>query len=107
MNVPGSFELIFGASLIAGTTDVDAIITLGSVVKGETKHFDFICQGISNGISQLNISSDIPIIFGLLTDDNMQQAIDRSGGKLGNKGCECAIAAIKMASMNQILKAEE
>ena len=107
MNVPGSFELTFGASLIAATTDVDAIITLGSVVKGETKHFDFICQGISNGISQLNISSDIPVIFGLLTDDNMQQAIDRSGGKLGNKGCECAIAAIKMASMNQILKADE
>jgi 6,7-dimethyl-8-ribityllumazine synthase len=107
MNVPGSFELTFGASLITNTTDVDAIITLGSVVKGETKHFDFICQGISNGISQLNISSDIPVIFGLLTDDNMQQAIDRSGGKLGNKGCECAIAAIKMASMNQILKADE
>lgn len=107
MNVPGSFELTFGASLIADTTDVDAIITLGSVVQGETKHFDFICQGISNGISQLNISLDIPVIFGLLTDDNMQQAIDRSGGKLGNKGCECAIAAIKMASMNQILKAEE
>jgi 6,7-dimethyl-8-ribityllumazine synthase len=106
MNVPGSFELTFGASLIADTTDVDAIITLGSVVQGETKHFDFICQGISYGISQLNVSLDIPVIFGLLTDNSMQQAIDRSGGKLGNKGSECAIAAIKMASMNQILKSE-
>jgi 6,7-dimethyl-8-ribityllumazine synthase len=106
INVPGSFELTFGASLIADTTDVDAIITLGSVVQGETKHFDFICQGVSYGISQLNISLDIPVIFGLLTDNTMQQAIDRSGGKLGNKGSECAIAAIKMASMNQILKSE-
>jgi 6,7-dimethyl-8-ribityllumazine synthase len=106
MNVPGSFELTFGASLIADTTDVDAIITLGSVVQGETKHFDFICQGVSYGISQLNVSLDIPVIFGLLTDNSMQQAIDRSGGKLGNKGSECAIAAIKMASMNQILKSE-
>lgn len=106
INVPGSFELTFGASLIADTTDVDAIITLGSVVQGETKHFDFICQGVSYGISQLNVSLDIPVIFGLLTDNSMQQAIDRSGGKLGNKGSECAIAAIKMASMNQILKSE-
>lgn len=106
MNVPGSFELTYGASLLAETTDVDAIITLGSVVKGETKHFDFICQGVSNGISQLNISSDIPIIFGLLTDNTIQQAIDRSGGKLGNKGIDCAIAAIKMASMNQLLKSD-
>lgn len=106
MNVPGSFELTYGASLLAETTDLDAIITLGSVVKGETKHFDFICQGVSNGISQLNISSDIPIIFGLLTDNTIQQAIDRSGGKLGNKGIDCAIAAIKMASMNQLLKSD-
>ena len=106
INVPGSFELTFGASLIADTTDVDAIIILGSVVQGETKHFDFICQGVSHGISQLNVTLDIPVIFGLLTDNTMQQAIDRSGGKLGNKGSECAIAAIKMASMNQILKSE-
>ena len=106
MNVPGSFELIFGASVLGETTDVDAIITLGSVIQGETKHFDFVCQGVSNGIAQLNITLDIPVIFGLLTDNNLQQAIDRSGGKLGNKGIECAIAAIKMASINQILRAE-
>ena len=106
MNVPGSFELTFGASVLGETTNVDAIITLGSVIQGETKHFDFVCQGVSNGITQLNIALDIPVIFGLLTDNTLQQAIDRSGGKLGNKGIECAIAAIKMASINQILRAE-
>ena len=106
MNVPGSFELTFGASVLGETTDVDAIITLGSVIQGETKHFDFVCQGVSNGITQLNITLDIPVIFGLLTDNTLQQAIDRSGGKLGNKGIECAIAAIKMASINQILRTE-
>ena len=106
MNVPGSFELTFGASVLGETTDVDAIITLGSVIQGETKHFDFVCQGVSNGITQLNIALDIPVIFGLLTDNTLQQAIDRSGGKLGNKGIDCAIAAIKMASINQILRAE-
>lgn len=107
INVPGSFELTYGANLLAETTDVDGIITLGSVIQGETKHFDFVCQGISNGITQLNIDLDIPVIFGVLTDNTMQQAIDRSGGKLGNKGVECAIAAIKMASINQILRAED
>lgn len=104
INVPGSFELTFGASMLAKTTNVDAIIVLGSVIQGETKHFDFVCQGVSNGITQLNIDLDIPVIFGVLTDNTMQQAIDRSGGALGNKGVECAIAAIKMASTNQILR---
>jgi 6,7-dimethyl-8-ribityllumazine synthase len=107
INVPGSFELTFGASMLAETTNVDAIITLGSVIQGETKHFDFVCQGVSNGITQLNISLDIPVIFGVLTDNTMQQAIDRSGGAMGNKGVECAIAAIKMASINQILRSED
>ncbi len=106
INVPGSFELTSGASILGGTTNVDAIITLGSVIQGETKHFDFVCQGVSNGITQLNITLDIPVIFGLLTDNTLQQAIDRSGGRLGNKGIECAIAAIKMASINQVLRAE-
>ena len=106
INVPGSFELTFGASLLGETRDLNAIITLGSVIQGETKHFDFVCQGVSNGITQLNIKLKIPVIFGLLTDNNLQQAIDRSGGKLGNKGIECAIAAIKMASVNEILRAE-
>ena len=106
MNVPGSFELTYGASLLADTTNLDAIITLGSVIQGETKHFDFICQAVSNGITQLNIKLNIPIIIGILTDNTSQQAKDRSGGKHGNKGIECAIAAIKMASLNQILRSE-
>ena len=107
INVPGSFELTFGASMLAETTNVDAIITLGSVIQGETRHFDFVCQGVSYGITRLNTTLEIPVIFGVLTDNTMQQAIDRSGGKLGNKGVECAIAAIKMGSINQILRAED
>ena len=75
----------------------DAIIILGSVIRGETPHFDYICQGVTQGIAQLNATNDIPIVYGLLTTDNLQQAKDRSGGRLGNKGDECAVVAIKMA----------
>jgi len=101
-NVPGSFELIYGAKKLAQSFDMlDAIIVVGSVIEGETKHFDFVCQGVSNGIAQLNIDLDIPIIFCVLTDHNKQQSIDRSGGKHGNKGTEAAIAAIKMAQLKK------
>ena len=100
IEVPGSFELIFGAKLLS-RKDVDAIICLGSVVQGETKHFDYVCQAVSNGIKDLNIGLNIPVIFGVLTDNTMQQAINRSGGKHGNKGIEAAITAIKMADLNQ------
>lgn len=75
----------------------DAIIILGSVIRGETPHFDYICQGVTQGIAQLNATNDIPIVYGLLTTDTLQQAKDRSGGRLGNKGDECAVVAIKMA----------
>ena len=75
----------------------DAVIILGCVIRGETPHFDYICQGVTNGIATLNSKSEIPIIFGLLTTNDLQQARDRSGGKLGNKGDECAVVAIKMA----------
>jgi len=98
-NVPGSFELIFGAK-IAAKSKPNAIICLGSVIKGETKHFDFICNSVAIGIKDLNIQLDIPVIFGVLTDNNMDQAINRSGGKYGNKGVESAITAIKMALLN-------
>tara|TARA_Y100001968_G_C19025892_1_gene557403 strand:- start:14 stop:490 length:477 start_codon:yes stop_codon:yes gene_type:complete len=100
IDVPGSFELIFGAK-IAAKSNYDAIICLGSVIKGETKHFDYICNAISNGIKDLNIKLDIPVIFGVLTDDNKQQSLDRSGGKHGNKGVEAGITAIKMAHLNK------
>lgn len=99
-NVPGSFELIYGCKKMQETYDMlDAIIAIGSVIEGETKHFDFVCQGVSQGIKDLNVQHDIPVIFCVLTDQNMQQAIDRSGGKHGNKGTEAAIAAIKMAKL--------
>ena len=95
--VPGSFELIYGAHQMVLNGGYDALIVLGSVIKGDTPHFDYICQGITTGIARLNTTSEIPIIYGLLTTDNLQQALDRAGGNLGNKGDECAVDAIKMA----------
>ena len=100
LEVPGSFELIFGAKILS-RMDIDAIICLGSVIQGETKHFDYVCQAVSNGIKDLNITLNIPVIFGVLTDNTMEQAINRSGGKHGNKGIEAAVTAIKMAHLNQ------
>ena len=95
-NVPGSFELIYGSKKMQ-QQNVDAVIAIGSVIQGETKHFDFVCEGVSQGIKDLNILHEIPVIFCVLTDNTMQQAIERSGGIHGNKGAEAAIAAIKMA----------
>ena len=96
--VPGSFELTLGAQYLAQDSDIDAVICIGCVIQGETKHFDFICDAVANGITTLNIKYNKPIIFGVLTPDNMQQAIDRAGGKHGNKGDEAAVTAIKMLS---------
>lgn len=93
--VPGSFELIFGTAQML-KTDVDAVIAIGCVIRGDTPHFDYICEGTTNGLSSLNTSQDKPVIYGLITTNNMEQALDRCGGKLGNKGDECAITAIKM-----------
>ena len=95
--VPGSFELIYGAHQMTLNGGYDAIIILGSVIRGETPHFDYICQGVTAGIAQLNAKSEIPVIYGLLTTDTLEQALDRCGGKYGNKGDECAVVAIKMA----------
>ena len=100
IDVPGSFELIYGAKL-ASKYNYDAIICIGSVIKGETDHFDFVCNAVSLGIKDLNLQLNIPVIFGVLTDNIEQQAIDRSGGKHGNKGVEAAITAIKMAHLNK------
>lgn len=102
--VPGTFELTLGAQLMAENTDVDAIIVLGCVIQGDTRHFDFICQGVTHGITNLNMSYNLPVIFGVLTTDNQQQAIDRAGGKHGNKGDEAAATAIKMISLQQGLE---
>ena len=100
-HVPGSFELTLGAQYMAEEEDVDAVICLGCVIQGETPHFTFICQGVSMGITQLNIDYNMPFIFGVLTTNDMQQAIDRVGGKHGNKGDEAAVTAIRMAALRQ------
>jgi 6,7-dimethyl-8-ribityllumazine synthase len=97
--VPGSFELTLGAQFMAEYDDPDAVICLGCVIQGETRHFDFICQGVTQGITDLNQNYNIPFIFGVLTCNTMQQAIDRAGGKHGNKGDEAAVTAIKMAAL--------
>jgi 6,7-dimethyl-8-ribityllumazine synthase len=103
--VPGSFELSLGASLFLEFNDeIDGVICLGSVIQGETRHFEFVCQATAQGVKDVALKYNKPVIFGLLTDDNMQQAIDRSGGKHGNKGIECAIAAIKMVAVHDELK---
>ena len=94
--VPGSFELTYGANQMLESRELDAVITLGCVIKGDTPHFDYVCMGVTQGIAQLNAISDIPVIYGLITTLTMEQAEDRCGGKLGNKGDECAITAIKM-----------
>jgi len=96
LEVPGSFELVYGCKKMQNE-NLDVIIAIGCVVKGETDHYDYICSSVSNGITQLNIINDTPIVFCVLTDHNIEQSISRSGGKHGNKGVESAIAAIKIA----------
>lgn len=99
-NVPGSFELTLGAQWMAQQEPIDAVICLGCVIQGETRHFDFICQAVANGITEVGLKYNKPVIFGVLTPDTMQQALDRAGGKHGNKGDEAAITAIKMLGFN-------
>jgi 6,7-dimethyl-8-ribityllumazine synthase len=100
-HVPGSFELTLGAQFLAEYDDLDAIICLGCIIQGETLHFNYICQGVTQGITQLNLEYNIPFIFGVLTTLNLEQAIDRAGGKHGNKGDEAAVTAIKMAALQR------
>jgi len=100
-HVPGSFELTLGAQFLAEYDDMDAIICIGCVIQGETPHFTYICQGVTQGITQLNLEYNIPFIFGVLTTSTQQQAVDRAGGKHGNKGDEAAVTAIKMAALQR------
>ncbi len=100
-HVPGSFELTLGAQFLAEYEDLDAIICLGCVIQGDTPHFTYICQGVTQGITQLNLEYNIPFIFGVLTTNTHEQAQDRAGGRLGNKGDEAAITAIKMAALQR------
>ena len=99
-NVPGSFELVYGCKKMQEQM-VNAVIAIGSVIQGDTKHFDFVCEAVSQGIKDLNVKCETPVVFCVLTDNTMQQAIDRSGGKHGNKGIEAAVAAIKMAELRK------
>ncbi len=101
--VPGSFELTSGADILLKNKNLDAVICLGCVIQGETRHFDFICAAVANGVTNVAVKYAKPVIFGVLTTDNEQQAIDRAGGKHGNKGVEAAVTAIKMADLaNQL-----
>ncbi|QQL48999.1 6,7-dimethyl-8-ribityllumazine synthase [Mucilaginibacter ginkgonis] len=103
--VPGSFELIAGADvLLNNIANLDAVICLGCVIQGETRHFDFICNAVANGLANVALKHNKPVIFGVLTTDNQQQAIDRAGGKHGNKGVEGAVTAIKMAHLAKSIK---
>ncbi len=102
-NVPGSFELAFGCKKLIQKGGFNAVIAIGSVIQGETKHFDFVCSATAQGIMDLNVQADVPVIFCVLTDNTLQQSIDRSGGKHGNKGTEAAIAAIKMAALGSLV----
>ena len=106
-HVPGSFELTLGARYLAAEGRVDAIICLGCVIQGETRHFDFICNAVANGLTQLNIEYGIPVIFGVLTPENQQQALDRAGGKHGNKGDEAAMTAVKMLALRDRIRDEK
>jgi len=107
VDVPGSFELTAGAKFIAGQQKLDGVICLGCVIQGETRHFEFICQAVAQGLTNLTIMANIPFIFGVLTTDNQQQALERAGGKHGNKGVEAAITAIKMAGLKNQKKSEK
>ncbi len=104
--VPGTFELSLASQLMLENSDVDSVIALGCVIQGETRHFDFICQGVAAGITQVNLSYSAPVIFGVLTTNDQQQALDRAGGKHGNKGDEAAVTAIKMVALQEQLEEE-
>lgn len=102
--VPGAFELPLGCQfLLEADDDLDGVVAIGCVIQGETKHFDFVCQGATQGIMRVNMEYNTPVSFCLLTDNTMQQSIDRSGGKHGNKGTECAVACLKMIGLQESL----
>lgn len=106
MSVPGSFEIIYGAAQMAKSKRFDSIIAIGCVIRGDTPHFDYICEGVTAGLSKLNVEYDTPVIFGLITTNNLLQAQERSGGRLGNKGDECAVTALHMMDRHDWLRSE-
>ena len=102
--VPGSFELVFGASQMVRSGLVDAVIAIGCVIRGDTPHFDYICLGATQGLASLNEHGDVPVIYGLLTCNTLEQALQRCGGTLGNKGDEAAVTAIRMADYRRQMR---
>jgi len=103
-SVPGSFELSYACMQMAKTQKYDAVIAIGCVIRGETAHFDYVCSGVTQGLKDVNILTDTPTIFCVLTDDNREQSFSRSGGKLGNKGVEAAVSALKMVKFRRKIK---
>ena len=101
--VPGAFEIPLIASKMAQSKKYDAVICLGAVIRGSTSHYDYVCSEVSKGIAQASLSSGIPVMFGVLTTDNIEQAIERAGTKAGNKGFECAQGAIEMVNLMRSL----
>ena len=99
--VPGAFELPLGCQFMCESGNIDGVVAIGTVIQGETKHFDFVCDAATQGIKDINLKYNIPVSFCLLTDNTLQQSIDRSGGKHGNKGIECAIACMKMIALKK------
>jgi 6,7-dimethyl-8-ribityllumazine synthase len=100
-HVPGAFELPLASQFMLDNTDVDGVVAIGVVIQGETRHFDFVCQGATQGLMNVMLEYNSPVSFCLLTDNNIQQSIDRSGGIHGNKGIECAIACLKMIALKK------
>jgi 6,7-dimethyl-8-ribityllumazine synthase len=105
--VPGAFELPLGAQFMCEYANIDGAIAIGVVIQGETRHFDFVCDGATQGIKDVNLKYNVPVAFCLLTDNTLQQSIDRSGGIHGNKGIECAIACLKMVALKKSLSANK
>ncbi|MDQ3047454.1 MAG: 6,7-dimethyl-8-ribityllumazine synthase [Bacteroidota bacterium] len=99
--VPGTFELTLGSQFMCEDKNIDAVIVIGCVIQGETRHFDFICDAVANGVTTVSLKYNKPVIFGVLTPNDMQQAEDRAGGKHGNKGDEAAVTAIKMVALKK------
>ena len=103
--VPGAFEIPLIASKMAKSKKYDAVICVGAVIRGSTSHYDYVCSEVSKGIANVSLNSDIPVMFGVLTTDNIEQAIERAGSKAGNKGYECATGAIEMVNLIRALEA--
>lgn len=103
--VPGAFEIPLIAQTMVKTGKYDAVIALGAVIRGSTSHYDYVCSEVSKGISNVSLNADIPVMFGVLTTENLEQAIERAGSKAGNKGSECAVGAIEMVNLIRAIKA--